>query len=74
MAVWADFAEGVEAYKRGDFAGAMRKFRPVAEAGDAIAQLTLGVMYHNGEGVPEDDTEAVKWYLLAAQQGNAKVQ
>ena len=26
-------------------------------------------MYANGEGVPEDDAEAVRWYRLAADQG-----
>ena len=26
-------------------------------------------MYANGEGVPEDDTEAVRWFRLAAEQG-----
>ena len=29
----------------------------------------MGVMFDNGEGVPEDDTEAVKWYRKAAKQG-----
>ena len=31
-------------------------------------------MYDNGEGVPQDYAEAVKWYRLAAEQGNAKAQ
>ena len=31
-------------------------------------------MYGNGGGVPEDDKEAVKWYKLAAEQGNADAQ
>ena len=31
-------------------------------------------MYANGEGVPEDDAEAVRWYRLAAEQGNATAQ
>ena len=31
-------------------------------------------MYDNGQGVPEDDKEAVKWYRLAAEQGYAKAQ
>ena len=26
------------------------------------AKYNLGVMYANGEGVPEDDAEAVRWY------------
>ena len=28
-------------------------------------------MYDNGEGVPEDDAEAVRWYRRAAEQGHA---
>ena len=37
----------------------------LAEQGDAEAQLNLGIRYANGEGVPEDDAEAVKWYLIS---------
>mgnify|MGYP003328771465 CR=1 FL=1 len=32
-----------------------------AEQGDADAQCQLGYMYVNGEGVPENEAEAVKW-------------
>ncbi len=28
-------------------------------------------MYSNGQGVPQDHTEAVRWYRLAAAQGHA---
>jgi TPR repeat protein len=31
-------------------------------------------MYEFGEGVPENDAEAVKWYRKAADQGHAKAQ
>jgi len=34
---------------------------------DAGAQYALGVSYANGEGVPEDSKEAVKWYRLATE-------
>ncbi|MDA7599387.1 sel1 repeat family protein, partial [Alphaproteobacteria bacterium] len=34
----------------------------------------LGVMYKNGEGVPQNYKAAVKWYRLAAEQGDAKAQ
>lgn len=30
--------------------------------------------YDNGEGVEQDHAEAVKWYLLAAEQGQADAQ
>ena len=42
-----------------------------AEAGDAEAQYSLGLIYDNGRGVPQDDAEAVRWYRLAADQGYA---
>ena len=51
---------GFKAYERGDFSNAMRMFRLVAEQGDSAAQYNLGVMYHNGQGVPLNDKEAVK--------------
>ncbi len=36
--------------------------------------LNLGIEYEKGEGVPQDYTEAVKWYYLAAGQGDASAQ
>ena len=34
----------------------------------------LGVIYDNGQGVPQDYKAAVKWYSLAAEQGHAFAQ
>jgi hypothetical protein len=48
--------------------------RTCAEQGFAQAQINLGLMYTKGEGVPEDDAEAVRWYRLAAEQGFAQAQ
>ena len=45
-----------------------------AEQGNAIAQATLANAYRTGEGVPQDDTEAFKWYRKAAEQGVATAQ
>lgn len=39
-----------------------------------MAQAMLGQLYDNGEGVPQDKAEAVRWYRLAADQGNAIAQ
>ena len=69
-----DYQKGVEAYKNGDYATALREWRPLAEQGDAGAQTNLGVMYGNGEGVTQDYKEAVKWYRKAAEQGHAMAQ
>ncbi len=48
----------------------MKWYRKAAEQGNADAQTTLGVMYANGEGVPEDFIQAHMWFNLAAAQGN----
>ncbi len=72
--VWADFQAGLVAHSRGDYATALREFRPLAEQGDADAQFNLGVMYSHGQGVPQDYAEAVKWYRKAAEQGVADAQ
>src|SRR4030095_1164368 len=45
-----------------------------ATQGDAVAQNNLGSMYVEGKGVPQDYTEALKWYRLAAAQGYAEAQ
>ena len=42
--------------------------------GVAWAQSTLGLMYRRGEGVPQDDAQAVQWYRKAADQGDASAQ
>jgi hypothetical protein len=63
--------EGVAAYKRGDYASALREWRPLAKQGNAKAQNNLGIMYSEGLGVPQDDAEALQWYRKAAEQGDA---
>ena len=73
-AAWADYFDGHEAVKRGDYATALREWLPLAEQGDAKAQYNLGFMYANGWGVTENDTEAVQWYHKAAVQGYADAQ
>ena len=70
----ADFNKGVAAYKSGDFATALREWRPLAEQEHAHARFNLGWMYHEGRGVLQDYKTAVKWYTLAAEQGDATAQ
>jgi TPR repeat protein len=62
------------AYQNGDYEEAAKWFRLAAEQGGSYAQNFLGVMYRDGEGVPQNDAEAVKWFLLAAKQGHARAQ
>src|SRR5262245_51286937 len=65
----AGLGDGAAAYARGDYATALRMWRPSADQGDAIAQNNLGVMYEKGRGVPQDYAAAVSWYRKAADQG-----
>ncbi len=69
-----DHQKGVAAYKRGDYATALKEWRPLAERGHANAQDNLGLMYTKGLGVPQDYAAAVKWYRKAAEQGHAGAQ
>jgi TPR repeat protein len=46
-------------------------YKREAEAGDAIAQMNLGICYFNGSGVAVDKAEAVKWWKRAADSGDA---
>ena len=45
-----------------------------ARQGDAIAQWNLGFMYQKGYGVPQNYTEALKWFQKSVNQGNAFAQ
>ena len=70
----ADFNKGLTAAQNGDFATALKEWKPLAEQGDAKAQHNLGGMYENGIGVPQDFKEAVRFYWLSAEQGYANSQ
>jgi TPR repeat protein len=65
-----DFDDGMQAYARGDFATAMKKWKPLAEDGNVSAQTNLGVMYYQGRGMEAPNyQEALRWYRIAAMQG-----
>ena len=60
-----------------DFSSSSISFKELktrAEKGDADAQYALGSCYDSGRGVPQDYTEAVKWFHKAAEQGEAQAQ
>ena len=67
-------ADGAVAQEQDDDAEAVRLYRQAAEQGNADAQFNLGVMYLDGDGVPQDDAEAMRWFRQAAEQGNAQAQ
>jgi len=56
------------------WAQALNETKARAEQGHADAQYDLGEMYASGREVPQDFTEAAKWFLRAGEQGNANAQ
>jgi len=48
--------------------------RRLAAQGDPIAQFAVGARYATGEDVPQDYSEAVRWFSLAAEQGHVVAQ
>lgn len=68
----ADMYSAVQAYDKGDFAGAFQQFKELAELGQPRAQLDLAVMYGRGQGVTASSTYAHAWASLAAQNGQER--
>ncbi|HAU5736605.1 TPA: sel1 repeat family protein [Providencia stuartii] len=50
------------------------KTKTSAELSDKDAQFNLGLMYYQGDGVPVSIEQAQKWFMRAAEQGNAYAQ
>ena len=72
---WAGpLEDSLAADAKGDYATELKIIRPLAVQGVEWAQVNLGVMYAEGQGVVQDYAEAVKWYRLAAAQGNDRAQ
>jgi hypothetical protein len=55
-------------------AKSLPELRKLAGQGDAEAQWQMGVRFHNGEGVPHDDAQAMQWFQRAAEQGHVTAQ
>jgi TPR repeat protein len=60
--------------KNDQFDAALTQIRTSAQQGYAPAQLVLGNMYENGQGVPKDQSQTAYWYRKAAEQGFAPAQ
>jgi cell division septation protein DedD len=70
----ADVKKGVSAWQAGDYPGAVREWRPLADKGDADAQFNMGQAYKLGRGAPADMKLAQSWYEKAAAQGHEQAQ
>lgn len=63
-----------QAKKEGKYTDALIFCKQAAAQGDSNGQYGLGSLYLLGQGVPENNQEAAKWYRLAAMQGDANGQ
>lgn len=66
--------DAVAAKDRGDFAQAFQLFTSLALRGDAASQFQLSLLYRNGQGVPADATQSLRWLRQSAHGGHAAAQ
>jgi len=60
--------EGLAAFDKGDYRTALDKLTTLAAKGNAIAMNTLGKMYMQGLGVPQDYGKALQLFRQAAKR------
>jgi len=60
----------ISAYDAGNYAAALELFTPLAQLDQTLAFTYLGVMYANGDGVPQDYGNAYQFYQKAASKGD----
>ncbi len=68
------YQAGFQANQQGDYATAHEKWVPLAEQGSSAAQLFVGFMYENAQGVPKDEAAAANWYRESAERDNMVAQ
>ena len=68
------YADGVKAYRAGEYTKAYRALLPLARKNDARAMYLVGVMYEGGRGVPQDDPTAAGWFGASVRRGYAPAQ
>ncbi|KAF9545669.1 hypothetical protein EC957_010652, partial [Mortierella hygrophila] len=57
-----------------DYQAAMECYLKAANQGFVEAQINIGIMYYEGNGVPQDFVKAMEWFHMAADQGHAGAQ
>ena len=68
------YDEGKALYDAKKYTQALPKLKAAAEKGHKKAQYRMGRCYDKGNGVKEDDKQAVAWYAKSAAQGYEKAQ
>jgi TPR repeat protein len=60
--------DGMTAYQGGDYKTAFRLLQPPGDQGNVDAFYSLGTIYEDGHGVPQDYSQAIRWFRKAANQ------
>jgi TonB family protein len=64
----ADVQAGNDAFRNKDYTRAYNLLMPRAAAGDREAQFTMGLIFRNGYGRPQNTNEALRWFRLSGDQ------
>jgi TPR repeat protein len=62
----------LDSYSNGDYGAALEKFTDLANANNSHAQLFLGQMYFEGQGVQVDYASAARLFAKASEQDNPR--
>lgn len=65
-------ADALRTLEAGRHQQGIQMLTPLANAGNALAQYRLGMLYYHGQGVNEDEKMAIYWWKKAAEQGNVE--
>jgi len=68
------FVRGTRAYDSGDYAAALKEWRPLAEKGIPHVEHRVALLYAGGLGVRKDLVQAIQWHRRAAEQGYVPAQ
>lgn len=68
------YEDGDLAFRRKNYAIAMKHWLPIAKAGHPLAQVGVATLYYGGLGVALDYRSAFDWYSKAAEQGVAQAE
>ena len=65
----ADYDGGREAYRTGDFEGALREWLPLVRSDDPRVRHSLGILFLYGRAVERDAEAAAALFAQAAEEG-----
>ena len=64
-----ELQDAVRVLNNGNYETAYKMLAPLAEKGNAAAQLIVGMMYFKGKGIEKNIVQADKWLLISEELG-----